>query len=362
MTSQKTHDQLVDRIHEAGLVPVLWPTVLKEIGEAIGGNGGLLFAVRDGYVRGIVSPGHDETIKRFMNEGWSERDQALKRGLALNYSGFVNDADMFTDEELAADEVYANFYRHNGLDYRAGTIIPMPMGDSVALVLPRTGEQGPASRELITYLDSLRSHLARASMIANRLGFARARAQADAMQMLGLPAMVLRAGGRAFAANALFDALMPGLFQDRAQRVTIVDPAADALLGAAVSSLSFTEGTRSIPVPGTEGRLPMIVHVVPIRGAAHDLFAQAAALMVVTPVDRANVPTAEVLQGLFDLTPAEARIARSVGQTLSINDIAAAHGSSRETVRTQLRAVLQKTGLTRQQELVSLLVGKVMPR
>jgi len=38
-----------------------------------------------------------------------------------------------------------------------------------------------------------------------------------------------------------------------------------------------------------------------------DIFTQATALLVVTPVDRAAVPTAEVLQGLFDLTPAEAR-------------------------------------------------------
>lgn len=362
MISQQSQDQLVDRIHEAGLVPILWPSVLEEIGKAVGGNGGLLFAVRDGYVRGIVSPGHEETMKRFMSEGWRERDQTLKRALALDHSGFVTDAELFSDAEFAADEVYRDFYRPNGLDYRAGTIIPMPIGDSVAVVMPRNHEQGPANPEIVAYLNGLRSHLARSSMIASRLGFARARAQAEAMQMLGLPAMVLRAGGRAFAANTLFDALMPGVFQDRAQRVTIVEPAADALLGIAVSSLAVTEGIRSIPVPGAEGRLPMIVHVVPICGAAHDLFAQAAALMVVTPVDRANVPTAEVLQGLFDLTPAEARIARSVGQTLSVSDIAAAHGSSRETVRTQLRAVLQKTGLTRQQELVSLLVGKVMPR
>jgi DNA-binding CsgD family transcriptional regulator len=32
-----------------------------------------------------------------------------------------------------------------------------------------------------------------------------------------------------------------------------------------------------------------------------------------------------------------------------------------ETVRSQLKAVLSKTGLTRQQELVSLLAGKVFP-
>ncbi len=57
------------------------------------------------------------------------------------------------------------------------------------------------------------------------------------MQALGLPGAVLRGPGRVFAANGLFDALMPSLFQDRAQRVTITDVAADALLAEALGAL-----------------------------------------------------------------------------------------------------------------------------
>ena len=57
-----------------------------------------------------------------------------------------------------------------------------------------------------------------------------------------------------------------------------------------------------------------------------DIFTQATALLVVTPVDRAAVPTAEVLQGLFDLTPAEARVARGIGQAEAIDALADATG------------------------------------
>jgi DNA-binding CsgD family transcriptional regulator len=96
---------------------------------------------------------------------------------------------------------------------------------------------------------------------------------------------------------------------------------------------------------------------VPVSGAAHDVFSQSAMLLLITPVDRAAVPTAEVLQGLFDLTPAEARVARGVGLAQSIDALAIAQGVSRETVRSQLKQVLAKTGLGRQAELVSLLAG-----
>lgn len=80
-------------------------------------------------------------------------------------------------------------------------------------------------------------------------------------------------------------------------------------------------------------------------------------MLIATPVDRAAVPTAGVLQGLFDLTPAEARVARAIGDAQSVENIAELLGVSRETVRTQLKSVLAKTGVGRQVELVRLLAG-----
>jgi DNA-binding CsgD family transcriptional regulator len=236
----------------------------------------------------------------------------------------------------------------------------MPIGDSIAIVLPRHQDRGPVPREVVALLDGLRPHLARASLAANRLGFERALAQVDALQALGLPGAMLRGPGRVFAANGLFDALMPALFQDRAQRVTMTDVAADALLAEALGTLSLagSRSVKSIPVAATAGYVPMVLHVIPVRGSARDIFTQATALLVVTPVDRAAVPTAEVLQGLFDLTPAEARVARGIGQAETVDTLADATGVNRETVRSQLKAVLSKTGLSRQQELVSLLAGK----
>jgi DNA-binding CsgD family transcriptional regulator len=105
----------------------------------------------------------------------------------------------------------------------------------------------------------------------------------------------------------------------------------------------------------------MILHLLPVRGAANDIFSQATSLLVVTPVDRAVVPTAKVLQGLFDLTPAEARVARGIGEAQTVEALALSAGVSIETVRSQLKAVLSKTGLSRQQELINLLAGNMLP-
>lgn len=353
---------LIDRIYEAGLVPSLWPDVLGDLSAAIEGSGGSLFAIRGGYTDGVSSPDIANTLREFFEDGWAARDPRLARTAALNYAGFVNDGDILTDEEIATNDVYVNFYRKHGTGYMAGTLIPNPSGDTIGFAFQRHQDNGPVPRDTVAFLDTLRPHLARASMLAFRIGFEQARAQADALQVMGLPAAVLHGPGRVLAVNAGFETLMPSLFQDRAQRVTATDAAADALLAAALAAAPSAAGVRSIPVPGTLDRLPMVLHVVPVRRAAHDLFAQATTLLVVTPVDRAAVPTAEVLQGLFDLTPAEARVARAIGQACSVDALALEQGVSRETVRSHVKAVLAKTGLSRQQELIALLAGAALPR
>jgi DNA-binding CsgD family transcriptional regulator len=359
MHGPKLSESWLDRIHEAGLVPSLWPDVLSYLSKVISGAGASLFAIRDGYVSTVTSPNLAEITQEFMTEGWAERDPRLTRAAALNHAGFVNDGDILTNEEIDTNDVYANFYRKHGIGYMAGTLIPNPSGDSIGFAFQRHQDSGPVPRETIAVLDRLRPHLARASMIAFRLGFERARAQAEALQALNLPGAVLRGRGRVFAANGLFETLMPEVIQDRMQRIRMTDPAADALLAVALDGLSSGAGqsVMSIPVAAIGERSPMVLHIVPIRRQAHDLFVGGTALFVVTPVDRAGVPTAEVLQGLFDLTPAEARVARGIAGATSIDALATAQGVTRETVRSQLKAVLAKTGLNRQSELVSLLAG-----
>jgi len=158
---------------------------------------------------------------------------------------------------------------------------------------------------------------------------------------------------------------MPDIAQDGRNRLRLTDSGADALFADALEELRTAATYRavtSIPVAASNVMPPVIVHLLPIRGAAHDFFLNGSAIMIVTPVDKGLVPNAEVLQGLFDLSPAEARVARGFAAAHTIDTVAEAIGVSRETVRTQLKAVLAKTGVARQAELVSLLAGKALPK
>ncbi|WP_462120125.1 helix-turn-helix transcriptional regulator [Methylorubrum extorquens] len=80
------------------------------------------------------------------------------------------------------------------------------------------------------------------------------------------------------------------------------------------------------------------------------------------PLAQAQLPGLSVLEGLFDLTPAEARVARGITGCRTVEQIATKFGTSPQTVRSQLKNVMANTGVNRQAELVSLLSGAVLPR
>jgi DNA-binding CsgD family transcriptional regulator len=351
---------LLNQIYEAGAVPQLWPDALSAIAKMLNAYGAIVLAQRgDDAVGWLASPAFKPVVEDYFDSGFHLGNERTRRLLAAGYPGFLTDDDVFKPEERLGDPTYQQFWFRHGLGWGTATVIPVPSGDTLIVHAERRQVDGPFERELVDRLDSLRPHLARAALFSARLGLEHAHAMAAALQMLGLPAAVLRGKGRLFAANALFEALMPGVARDHRDRLQLVDPKADRLFADALMRVSLADkaAVNSVPVAACDGRSPHIVHVLPVRGAAHDIFAQATSLVVITPVDRAAVPGAKVLQGLFDLTPAEARLAGLIGQAKSPRQAALMLGIAEGTVRVMLKNVLAKTGMRRQAELVSLLSG-----
>jgi DNA-binding CsgD family transcriptional regulator len=159
--------------------------------------------------------------------------------------------------------------------------------------------------------------------------------------------------------------LIPGQLQDRSHRVALTDRRADALLEKAllhVSGQSLSPDVCSIPIAGTADNPPSITHVVPLRGAGRKIFSAASCILVFTPVTRLKAPEPDIIQALFDLTPAEARVAAGIAGGQTLTEIALDAGVSIHTVKTQLKAVFEKAGVSRQAELVALLAGIAFPR
>lgn len=82
-----------------------------------------------------------------------------------------------------------------------------------------------------------------------------------------------------------------------------------------------------------------------------------ASFAVLARPDNEALPAIDIIGALFDLTPAEARIARGIARGLSPAELARELEVTQETVRSHLKRVFSKTATNRQNELARLVSG-----
>jgi DNA-binding CsgD family transcriptional regulator len=115
------------------------------------------------------------------------------------------------------------------------------------------------------------------------------------------------------------------------------------------SSLINGPGGGAMPISRPSGRRPYMATVSPLAGKAGSV------LVTVNDLDRTLSPSPERLVAAFGLTRSEARVAAYLFEMGRLEDVAAASGTSIGTVRHQLKSVFDKTGTTRQAELMTLI-------
>ena len=195
-----------------------------------------------------------------------------------------------------------------------------------------------------------------------RDGLARAQAEAasETLAAIRLPALIFDARGEIVAANRLIAPLSNYVHSRIGDGVVLMDRAADALLGEAIAAMSAGArfAARAFPARvAADADALMVVHVIPVHLPARDANPARAAILALAPARPAPPPPAELVQSLLDLTRAETRVACALAAGKTVEEIAADSGTARATVRTHLHRVLEKTGCTRQAEIVALLGG-----
>ncbi len=194
---------------------------------------------------------------------------------------------------------------------------------------------------------------------SGHLGLHQARTVAESLGVIGLAAATLNAEGQLLATNRLFRALVPAMIKHVRGQLRFVDAVTDRLIRDAMGRRSFLQSgaVRSFPVRGAQGKAPSMIRFFPIPADGDEIFPGLASVAVVTPAQPHSPPSLDILKGLFDLSPAEARVAQGIAARRTVEEIADRSNVSRETVRSQLKTVLAKTGTSRQLDLAVLLLG-----
>jgi DNA-binding CsgD family transcriptional regulator len=138
------------------------------------------------------------------------------------------------------------------------------------------------------------------------------------------------------------------------------EPAMQTRFAAAVAETAATGRTTNVLLESrsqSHRRFSLTLKRMQRREAGASNESVGEVLCLIAPLDQRRIATARQLMDLFSLSAAEARLARALANGDSVEEYARDHDVRLPTVRTQLRAIFEKTSTQRQATLVRLIAG-----
>jgi len=355
MLSDAVVNDLIGSIYEAGAFPDRWPDTLHKLGISLGARGGNL--IRSTATRLEMQSSRDvaQVTEEFAREGWNEHNSRVSRLLGrAGYAGFLTDSDLHSEDELLTLPMYTDFLNPRGAAAGAATIVQGARDDALIVALEAFASHS-ASREAVPTLDHLRPHMARAAVLSSEIQSARVGGMVEAFNAIGTAIGLLDRNGKLLAASRKFGSYLNDLLIDAPTRLRMADETTDRRFAAAIGDLERHNTGVSIAMRNRDKIGVAVLHLVPARHDARELFSHVSIFAVMGSAGNDLLPGADIISALFDLTPAEARVARGIAQGLSPAEMASRLNLSPETIRTQLKRVFAKTSTRRQSELSRLI-------
>jgi DNA-binding CsgD family transcriptional regulator len=269
----------------------------------------------------------------------------------------MSDFDVGPPEEFVRTPIYRELCAPLGLRWVAG--VKVAAGDDLwCLAIQRSADEGPFAAADMRRLSVLSRSLSAAAATARAFGFARAEAALDAFAMSGSAVVLFDRCGEVFRFNKAAACLLGHDLQIVRNRLVSKDQGATAALDRTLHALLWRPDGASLQpplgLPREEG-YPILAYLSRLSGVAADCFAPCQVVAVLVDLEARVRLVERDLMSIFNLTPAEARLASRLSSGESIEKIAAGLSISYETSRKRLKSIFQKTNTHRQAQLVALL-------
>lgn len=373
MSDQDAFERILASLHDAMLDDAEWPTTSALIDAACGTVGNTLL-VGEGppddirtHFFGLYSRGQrSEALEREWLEVYHPINESVPRFRQLPDSQLAYTPDLYTPQELktspAHNEGLRRIHGQQGvmvrLDGPAGYHIAWAHGDPV-------GAGGWAAPQLVL-LKGLLPHIRQfvrvrqAVVSTGALGMS----VTDLLDNTRVGVIQLDQWGRIVEANDRARHILrhrEGL-SDQSGELRAYTPAAQAQLAELVAGALPSSGTGvvsgSMVLQRAAGMLPFVVHVKPVPISQMDFGIRrvAALVLIVEPGKRSWIDPGMVAKTL-GLTLAEGQIAVWLAEGRSVREIATATGRTVATIRYHLHQIAQKRGVSRQADLVRLVLS-----
>lgn len=375
------YDSLLGLLYEGPLQAVPWQDFLPAILQAMdaqvvslilrppaAGDRGVILNSRrntDGVTEtGLADP-----------EDW---EATTYREQFFNLDPFVNlppgravtQRELIPDAELLASDYYKEYLEPIGIFHILGVDTVEPDGLVARLRIGRKLDEPEFSAKETALCERLVPHLQRAIHIHARLNRTESERDlyAGTVDQLAVATIIIDEQGRVHSCNSVAEDIFSRkdgvCLQDN--RILIEHrgshEALEKMIGEAIAAqLSrSTSLARAMRIPRSSGAQDLGVVVRPITASewAEGQSSPCVAVFISDPQINEGA-SKQLLAELFELTPAEANLAINLAQGINLAEFSEAHNVSQHTARAQLKSIFSKTGVTRQAELVRLVLKSV---
>ncbi len=280
--------------------------------------------------------------------------------------------ELMPGNALTASDYYREYLQPAGVYHVLGADTETPEGLLACLRISRGPDEPAFSAADRALCEFLLPHLARALHIHARLHrMASERAvYAGAVTRLAVGSILLDDQGRVLDTNGVAQALL-----DRHDGLTIADGhlqlaersltrTLQGLIDEVLSARRHRETTvvRALRVVRPSGLhdLGLILRPIPAPDYAETRAVPAVAIFIRDPEQQLETSAGDI-EKLFGFTRAESALALLLSRGLSVAEAATELGISQHTARAQLKSVFAKAGVTRQAELIRLILKSAAP-
>jgi DNA-binding CsgD family transcriptional regulator/PAS domain-containing protein len=381
--SADEYDALLGALYQGALEATPWQSFLPRLLDALGAmvvsltlrppragdTGSILnylrpYTTADGHGFSKADP------RDWPSTAYREQFFALDPFVDLPPLTVVSLQELIPLQELRQSEYYRQFLEPAGILYILAADAREPRGMEARLRVSRGPDDAPFSRADRHLLERLLPHLARALEINARLAHTESeRALYEgAVDQLAVGTIILDGHGRVLNSNrvagqllALADGMHVGdgqlRFADMALGRQLQQVIAKVLEAHLRGAPAMVEALR-VRRPSGKGDFGLVIRPVPRSAWSEGQSSPTVAVFVSAPELQSQ--TSElVIRQLFDFTPAESRLALRLAGGQSLAEACDELCISPHTARAQLKTIFAKSGVTRQAELVRLILRSV---
>ncbi|HUD51632.1 helix-turn-helix transcriptional regulator [Parvibaculum sp.] len=371
MPSPAQFSALIGQIYNGSFEDVSWKRSLEQLREHLGAKFVTLSLVAKTTLRqeATINAGEFDLNDFAMYQNEYQR-HAPKLEMKLGEITTIN--DWLSDRRYSNSGKFHELLELGGINHYMGSwVCSLEEVDCFLRIMRPTGSS-PFDKQEQELISLIAPHFARALEIRTRLSHSEVVNQiyAEAMDRLAVGGIVLDEGGKLVAMNSIAQSLLERrdgiVVMNGAIRAvsTQEDKALQKLIKFALETEpgSGDKITQALSISRPSGARDLGVVVNPIRLSARvgDRWSHGAAIFIRDAEIGVKTDPA-VLRQLFGFTQAEASLAMQLAKGDSLEQAAAEQNIRYNTARAHLRSMFEKTGVTRQAELVRILVNGVAP-